>query len=443
MGAQNIYLTKNVFAAGSAPGITYNPRTERHLEDELNRYLDGGRGGVLTVSGPTETGKTVLVERLLPRDQNIWIEGPDLTMVDVLWDRIVDWLGLYDLVAVGRQGAGGMGRQRGMSAGIPRVGATDATEGDDAPVTAPVREPRQKAVSTIVREVLEATETPVVIDGFQYVADVAKRAIGKSIRTITPLSKVVLIATSQDAFDEVLTKGDTETASRLELDVWSDEELQFIAKRGFEALNMSDLSGIGVMLAASSQGSPCLMQDLCFRYAYSIGVLKTAGDGVAAHPPASWPDFFRAVADRFPSGVFVELLRGPNEPGQRSEVRTFRDGGDTDIYGALLHAVARAGKASVSFRELTWILQRDLTEAPDSETVAAALGELATIAARRPGPGGPAVAFENEALHVLDPFLRFYLRYGTYSLLKNVARSEPEHAESEVTAPPRSAWTIT
>jgi hypothetical protein len=50
------------------------------------------------VSCPTKSGKTVLVERRLDRDVAIWIEGPDLTDVSIFWHRVVDWLGLYDLV---------------------------------------------------------------------------------------------------------------------------------------------------------------------------------------------------------------------------------------------------------------------------------------------------------------------------------------------------------
>jgi hypothetical protein len=97
-GEREVHLTKTVFVAGSAPRITYNPRGERHIEPELSAYLDQGFGRALSVSGPTKSGKTVLVERALPRDEAIWVEGPDLVSVEVLWDTVVDWLGLYDLV---------------------------------------------------------------------------------------------------------------------------------------------------------------------------------------------------------------------------------------------------------------------------------------------------------------------------------------------------------
>src|SRR5271166_3847213 len=85
-GELEVHLRKNVFVAGSTPRITYNPRGERHLEPEVGAYLDQGFGRALSVSSPTKSGKTVLVERALPRDEAIWVEGPDLTSVDVFWD---------------------------------------------------------------------------------------------------------------------------------------------------------------------------------------------------------------------------------------------------------------------------------------------------------------------------------------------------------------------
>src|ERR1700709_17826 len=107
-------LTKNVFVAGGTPTITYNPRVERELESEVNSYLNQD-GKALSISGPTKSGKTVLVERLLPRDGAIWIHGSDLSSAEALWSGIVDWLGLWDTVEVtvdtSSQQGGGVGAE--------------------------------------------------------------------------------------------------------------------------------------------------------------------------------------------------------------------------------------------------------------------------------------------------------------------------------------------
>lgn len=69
------FLTKNVFVAGRSPDVTYNPRNDWQLEAEVNSYLWQGPGKALSISGPTKSGKTVLVERLLPEHEAIWMQG--------------------------------------------------------------------------------------------------------------------------------------------------------------------------------------------------------------------------------------------------------------------------------------------------------------------------------------------------------------------------------
>ena len=353
MADRETYLTKDVFIAGAPPKITYNPRAERHLEQELKLYLAQGAGRTLSVSGPTKSGKTVLVERLLPRDEAIWMEGPDLTSVDVFWDRIVDWLGLYDLVEVTRQEAEGSGKQLGMSVGVPKVVSIDAGKRDDATTTQGVRKTRKQAITSVARESLEAVATPIVIDDFHYVADDAKQAMARAIKTVIPHCKVVMIAVPHEAFDVVRKEPDMGfRVSQLRIEPWSVEELRFIAERGFEALAIEDPHGVGATLAQNSYGAPFLMQELCYQYAVvSLGLLRTADEPVIAEAPADWSVFFAAIANRTPPAIFETLLKGPKMRGQRRIPRIFKGGQKTDIYGALLYAIARAGKPTVAYQD--------------------------------------------------------------------------------------------
>jgi len=55
-----VYLTRNVFVAGRPPDVTYNPRSDRQQETEVRAYI-GQPGKALSVSGPTKSGKTVLI----------------------------------------------------------------------------------------------------------------------------------------------------------------------------------------------------------------------------------------------------------------------------------------------------------------------------------------------------------------------------------------------
>jgi hypothetical protein len=95
----NETLTREVFVAGGNPDITYVPRSTLNFEVDLREYLSQS-GKALCVSGPTKCGKTVLVRRVLPESKAVWINGNDLSTVEVMWRKVVDYLGLYDQVEI-------------------------------------------------------------------------------------------------------------------------------------------------------------------------------------------------------------------------------------------------------------------------------------------------------------------------------------------------------
>lgn len=63
-----------IFIAGGQPNITYNPRKKHKLEEQLKDYLDTGYK-LLSVTGPTKSGKTVLCRKIIPIKKGVWIAG--------------------------------------------------------------------------------------------------------------------------------------------------------------------------------------------------------------------------------------------------------------------------------------------------------------------------------------------------------------------------------
>lgn len=418
MEVQESLLTKNVFVAGRPPSVTYNPRDDRHLELEVTRFLDQGPGKALSISGPTKSGKTVLVERLMPEDEAIWMHGSDLESVDQFWGKVVDWLGLYDLVEVTMQSGGTSGTNVGGTLGI-RIASINYHESGQQTQMQGSRVSRKQALNTVAREGLKELTVPIVIDDFHYVADTARRPIARAIKTVIPLCSVVLIAVPHEAFNAVRNEPDMGgRVSHLGIELWSADELRYIAERGFEALNIADEHGIGQRLAENSYGAPFLMQELCFEYANSIGVLKTAAAPVATIEPRAWNAFFKRIAERNPPVIFENLLKGPKTRGQQRIDRVFKSGGKTDIYGALMDGIAKVGKASLSYQELGRMIERELMEPISGQQITLSLGHMAAIAEEHRSTGDPAVAYKDDMLHVLDPFLLFYLRYGTWDVTK-------------------------
>ena len=83
-----------MFNCGGFPRYTYNPRVQLKLEEQVEEYLESGHK-LLSLSGPTKSGKTVLCRKLIPKDRGIWISGGDIRQEDDFWNAIINNLGLY------------------------------------------------------------------------------------------------------------------------------------------------------------------------------------------------------------------------------------------------------------------------------------------------------------------------------------------------------------
>ena len=69
--------------------MTYNPRADLRLEDRLRDYLDE-RHKILSVSGPTKSGKTVLLRSVIK--DGVWLAGGEIGTVADFWGTVGDKL---------------------------------------------------------------------------------------------------------------------------------------------------------------------------------------------------------------------------------------------------------------------------------------------------------------------------------------------------------------
>jgi hypothetical protein len=410
--------TADVFVAGGFPTVTYNPR-DTHLERTVYDYLRQP-GKALSVSGPTKSGKTVLIERIVPQDKGIWIHGPDLTSVEAFWGGVANKLQVFDEMSVAVDHGAGRTRSLEGSIGYPGIASIKGNAGksEDQSITRTVS--RRRPASDAVREILSRRPTPIVIDDFHYIPEDAKRGITRAVKTLIPTNRVIMVAVPHEAFEVVRQEPDMDgRVWQLKISHWKLGELQFIADEGFQALNVSDLSNeVGRELAKASYGAPFLMQQLCFDLMSDFGVDETLDERlvITSSDVGHWPSFFRNVADRWAPGVFEKLLRGPDPRGQQRTDRRSKDGlFTTDVYGVVLYAIGDAGhRTAIPLGMLKRSAEQYFEHAPSSQQMASCLNHMKDIAWRSRGASDPALDFKDGAVHVLDPFLAFYLRYGSW-----------------------------
>jgi hypothetical protein len=88
----------DVFTPNDFPEHTYVARAGENLEAKLDRALRTPKV-VATISGPSKSGKTVLAEKLIGKENLIQISGAEVQSGGDLWKRVLAWMDVPSCVA--------------------------------------------------------------------------------------------------------------------------------------------------------------------------------------------------------------------------------------------------------------------------------------------------------------------------------------------------------
>ena len=156
------------------------------------------------------------------------------------------------------------------------------------------------------------------------------------------------------------------------------------------------------------------MQDFCLNLCKVNGIAQTCAEPVDLAPPDSWDGFFRSRASMASKTAFDLLARGPRQRTDRIE-RQLKTGDKTDIYGAVLMAIAATGPLTqITYEELRASLREVMaSEPPQRHEVTRVLEEMARIA-KDQIEGEPVVDYVSDVatLYISDPFFAYYLRWA-------------------------------
>lgn len=414
-----------VFVPGGLPTLTYVPRSELHLEHRLDEYVDE-RHKVLSVSGPTKTGKTVLLRSRLSKAR--WLSGGSIGSIDDFWSALAEALGVDSetgldgqLTHVETDSDGG-----GLTAGFLKgdVSRSEATTRARTQVARQKHTPKDAA-----RRALQANpEETIVIDDFHYVPQDVQLQIARGLKDLVFEGVgFVVAAVPHRAYDVVrVEKEMTGRVVQLEVGFWSPSDLREIAVRGFHALNVSASDSLINRLVAEAFQSPHLMQEFCRELSKANGVSETVPVLRELVEP-EWPSFFAKLAPGTSKAAFDLLARGPRQRSDR-KARTLSDGTHTDIYGAVLRAIAKTGPlTSLTYEQLRGALREVLLDdVPQRHEVTRVLEEMSKIA-REQLEGEPVVDYDAElaTLFISDPYFAYWLRWGSHNAASTPADVSP------------------
>lgn len=410
----------DVFIPGGLPEETYVSREHLNLESKLKRWNERRQKPLLSISGPTKSGKTVLLKKNLPNA--IWFSGGAIDTADDFWTAVCDELEVFTDRTLSASQSSSSGGEASFGGGPVPAGLSGKSEDtSQRQVTLNRRaDPRSAA-----RRALKGLERVLVIDDFHYVEAAQQLQIVRGLKDLVFEGLgVVVAAVPHRAYDVV--RVETEMTGRVEtlsVAVWDREDLNLIAAQGFKALDVEVSDSIVSHAIDESFTSPHLMQTHCLKLCEENYV-----DGRLRHKfiAPEWERFFGDQASSTSKMAFDLLKAGPRTRTDRT-IRTLNSGIKTDIYGAVLAAIESTGpKTVLTYDEVRGALRDVLGSGlPQRHEVTNVLGQMTRIAKERI-EGEPVLEYDEElsTLHLVDPYFAYYLRWAT-PMLKDIVVSRP------------------
>jgi len=267
----------------------------------------------------------------------------------------------------------------------------------------------QSAVAGLLR-----AKRTLVIDDFHYIeADTQTSLIRSLKQAVFDGLTVVLILIPhrmhQAASAEMDVDGRTQT---ILIPDWQPNELFAIAESGARELAIRMHATTIETLVQQSFASPHLMQDFCSQICAENGVWRThVGALKTIDFPKGSAEFFKRFAQTISPEAFRALQRGPERTNRIP--RAMKDGGTCDTYEAVLLALQKLNVMTpVRWGELRKSLQEILVDEPQQHEVTRVLEKMDEIAKDREGEPVLDYVKEQRELHLVDPFFRFFVKWG-------------------------------
>lgn len=411
------YRTSTVFVPGGMPLHTYVPRTARKLEETLKEAQDN-LCKLVTLTGATKSGKTVLTNTVFPRDKTIWIDGGSVAKEDDFWTQILDQINGYtdvegtEEISTSEELEGSVGAEGGM----PLFKVKSSVTGSEGKFRASgTRAARTLTPRVAALTQMRNTTIPLIVDDFHYID---RSFQGSIIRALKPLifegHPVVILAIPHRRYDAL--RVEREMTSRIEsvqIPNWDSEELSLIAEEGFPLLNVEVPAELLSQFSSEAYGSPHLMQEFCRELMRQHQVKETLD--ATLHIDSIPGGLFEAVAEKTGRTMFDKLSRGPRQRSDRLQ-RSLKSGNTADIYTVVLLALVSLapGMETIEYEQLRAAIRDQLSDTlPQSHEVSRVLEKMAEIAADDEA-STPVIDWEKEEqrLHITDPFFAYYLKWG-------------------------------
>ena len=402
---------QEVFTPGSFPAHTYVERSGEKLENALRDAIDTS-GQVVSLNGPSKSGKTVLVEKVVGQDELITVTGAGMRSPEDIWNRALDWMGAPTTQTKGSNTSASVEAEAGGTVSTSAFGFAKAS--GEAKTGVGLGHERSKSVGfqrsgleQIVKEI-SGSDFVILVDDFHYMPREVQSEAAKSLKEAVRRGVKICTAAVRHRGDD-LVRANPELRGRvrsIDLKYWDSNEL-----------NLSVDTDTLEKLAVEAAGSPHLMQLPCLNTCFVLDVRQkqrglrnvtvSAEQLTNILEQASASTDFRSLVDVLDSG--------PKTRGVERKLYSFADGSRGDVYRAVLKAVASdPPRLSFAYEELarrTSAVCR--SDSPIGSSITGTCLHMGRLALEK-FPNERAIDWDEQKqiLDIPDPYLLFYLRWS-------------------------------
>ena len=413
-----------VFVPGAFPQHTYVERNEDRFERTLRDALDTP-GQLVSLTGPSKSGKTVLVEKVVGRDSLISISGTSIRNPADVWERVLDWMDVPSSVSGSRSMGASLGAEVGGkgSAGLPFVARGEVSAVGRGDISGEIGDEtvrNRRGLPQVVDEIGES-DFVILLDDFHYMDRAVQVEVAKSLKEAVRLGVKIVTASVSHRGDDVV-RANPELRGRvraIDLRYWKPDELRQIAINGLSALNADFSLNVIKTFIDESAGSPQLMQLLCLQACFVLNV-REASEGLFPRAQNVEDSVVKAILEQTSASTdfrsLVDVLdAGPRTRGTERKTYRFYDGTEGDVYRVVLRAVADdPPRLSYPYEELlTRTAKVCRGDSPVGSSVTGTCLHMTKLAQEK-FPSERAVDWDEQkqVFDIPDPYLLFYLRWS-------------------------------
>lgn len=413
---------EEVFTPYSFPLKTYVKQEEKNLEQKVERILKTP-GSIISLAGPSKSGKTVLLEKVVDDEYLIVVQGSGIDSATDLWESVLDSMDVPESTEEHRTSGSEVGGEvsGGADVGVPGLFKGSAKGTGQAKLSADsstIEKYDRSGLQKVVED-LEGNNYVILIDDFHYLTRDAQSEIAEVIKEAARRGISICVALVPHRSDDIV-RGNPDLRGRvqtLDIGYWNKGDLSKIMFKGGTELNVEFSPRMRSRFAEEAAGSPQLMQLLCLQacravgidgYQYSAKVVDLPEDQIQAV-------FSQAVELTNHESTFDVLNSGPETRGTERNEYEFKDGTTGDVYKCILRAIASdPPKRSFEYEELKERTEEHCAgDSPDGSSIIRSCEQIVRQLEKRL-PDEHALDWDKtkRELHIPDPYLLFYLRWS-------------------------------